>query len=118
MDATLSMTPLDLGPLPDSPLLEYDLTGVLERPEGTVPPVPVACPAVVDAVHTDTLSRWTLRVRAGTAGMALTAAELVLPEAAGATWTVGPASVKDVPPALREQGAVSPRTGRVRSRRR
>jgi hypothetical protein len=91
MDATLSMTPLDLG-LPDPPLPEYDVTGVLERPEGTAPPSPVACPAVVDAVHTDIRSRWVLKVRAGSAGMALTAAELVLPEAAGATWTVTPSN--------------------------
>lgn len=102
MDATLSMTPLDLGPLPDSPLREYDLTGVLKRPEGTKPPEPLGrTAAVVDAVHTDVLSQWSLRVRAGSAGMALTAAELVLPEAAGATWTVEPASVKDAPAAIR-----------------
>ena len=69
---------------------EFDLVGVLERPEGQSPPQPVACPAVVDAVHTATLSEWRLRVRAGSAGMALSAAELVPPEAAGARWTVSP----------------------------
>jgi hypothetical protein len=93
MDATVSMTPLDLGPLPDSPLRDYDLTGVLKRPEGTRPPEPLGrTAAVVDAVHEAALSEWRLRVRAGSAGMALTAAELVLPEAAGATWTVTPSN--------------------------
>jgi hypothetical protein len=93
MDATLSMTPLDLGPLPDLPLREYDLTGVLKRPDGTGPPEPRGrTAAVVDAVHEAAWSEWRLKVRAGSAGMALTAAELVLPEAAGATWTVSPAN--------------------------
>lgn len=102
MDGVAGMVPLELPGLPESPLREYDLTGVLKRPEGTRPPAPVACPAVVDAVHTDVLSQWSLKVRAGSAGMALTAAELVLPEAAGATWTVEPAGMKDAPAAIRE----------------
>lgn len=91
MDGFPGMMPLELPGLPEPLLREYVLVGVLERPEGSVPPAPLGCPAVVDAVHTDTLSEWRLTVRAGSAGMALTAAELVLPEAAGARWTVSPA---------------------------
>jgi hypothetical protein len=96
MEGVAGMVPLELPELPESPLREYDLTGVLKRPEGTAPPEPLTCPAVVDAVHTDVLSRWVLRVRAGSAGMALTAAEMVLPEAAGASWTVSPVTAGDV----------------------
>jgi len=79
--------------LPERPWREYDVTGILERPEGAAPPMPVAFEPVVDAVHTATLSRWELRIRAQSAGMALTSAELVLPEACGARWSVEPVPV-------------------------
>jgi hypothetical protein len=85
------MTELELPGLPGLPWREYDLVGTLERPEGTPPPAPLTYAAVVEAVHTAHLSQWTLRIRAGSAGTALATAELVLPEAAGARWSVIPA---------------------------
>jgi hypothetical protein len=85
------MIPLDLG-LPASPLRSFEVVGTLQR-HGSAAPPPVACPPEVMSVHTAELSEWRMPVLAVTAGVALTVAEALVPEAAGATWTVTPAQV-------------------------
>lgn len=84
------MTELDLPGLPERPLRPYEVTAELEHRDG--PAVPVRCPSVVEALHTAGLSRWRLSMLSPCASVALQVAETLLPEAAGAAWTVRPAA--------------------------
>lgn len=101
------MTKLDLPELPEIPAGEYEITGTLKRPEGSEPPAPGLHAALVKAVHHTTHTEWSLTVRAGSASMALTAAEMILPEATGATWLVAP--VKSSPGTAAQLHAVQKR---------
>lgn len=78
------MIPIDFPGLPAPEPRWFDVTAVLAYEQES----PGACGPAGGMVRTSALSRWRLSVRAARGSEALAWAELFLPQASGAAWTV------------------------------
>lgn len=78
------MIPIDFPGLPEAEPRWYDVTATLAWTEEA----PSGDPAAGGVASLSRLSRWRLSVRAARGSEALAWAELFLPQATAATWTV------------------------------